>query len=180
VSLGCPTLLPPNYLMLTCSELFQILRWQITINWRRTCYTQSDALPVLGAKAMSAAERTRRHRAWIASAGGGRPLQGNGPPISSHNSTAALLAPARSSVYPLADFPQIFWNFLEEMHPTEGERPRRRIRRAPTDRAARFIDDRSHSVSGRFSISTTRGQHHVPSSTLSASCVTRKHRAAWR
>ena len=51
-------------------------------------------------------------------------------------------------------------------------------KRAPTDRAARFIDDRSHSVSGRFSISTTRGQHHVPSSTLSASCVTRKHRAA--
>jgi hypothetical protein len=51
--------------------------------------------------------------------------------------------------------------------------PRRRTRRAPTDRAARFIDDRSHSVSGRFSISTTRGQHHVPSSTLSASCVTR-------
>jgi hypothetical protein len=50
----------------------------------------------------------------------------------------------------------------------------------PTDRAARFIDDRSDSVSGRFSISTTRGQHHVPSSTLSASCVTRKHRAAWR
>jgi hypothetical protein len=53
-------------------------------------------------------------------------------------------------------------------------RPRRRTRRAPTDRAARFIDDRSHSVSGRFSISTTRGQHHVPSSTLDASCVTRK------
>jgi len=51
---------------------------------------------------------------------------------------------------------------------------------APTDRAARFIDDRSHSVSGRFSISTTRGQHHVPSSTLDASCVTRKHRAACR
>jgi hypothetical protein len=48
-------------------------------------------------------------------------------------------------------------------------RPRRRIRRAPNDRAARFIDDRSDSVSGRFSISTTRGQHHVPSSTLSAS-----------
>ena len=47
-------------------------------------------------------------------------------------------------------------------------RPRRRTRRAPTDRAARFIDDRSHSVSGRFSISTTRGQHHVPSSTLDA------------
>jgi hypothetical protein len=59
-------------------------------------------------------------------------------------------------------------------------RPRRRTRQAPTDRAARFIDDRSHSVSGRFSISATRGQHHVPSSTLSASCVTRKHRAAWR
>jgi len=39
-------------------------------------------------------------------------------------------------------------------------RPRRR--RAPTDRAARFIEDRSHSVSGRFSISTTRSQHHVP------------------
>jgi hypothetical protein len=58
--------------------------------------------------------------------------------------------------------------------------PRRRTRRAPTDRAARFIEDRSHSVSGRFSISTTRGQHHVPSSTLDASCVTRKHRAAWR
>lgn len=51
---------------------------------------------------------------------------------------------------------------------------------APTDRAPRFIEDRSHSVSGRFSISTTRGQHHVPSSTLSASRVTRKHRAAWR
>jgi hypothetical protein len=51
---------------------------------------------------------------------------------------------------------------------------------APTDRAARFIDDRSDSVSGRFSISATRGQHHVPSSTLSASCATRKHRAAWR
>jgi hypothetical protein len=45
-------------------------------------------------------------------------------------------------------------------------RPRRRIRRAPNDRAARFIDDRSDSVSGRFSISTTRGQHHVPSSGL--------------
>jgi hypothetical protein len=59
-------------------------------------------------------------------------------------------------------------------------RPRRRTRRAPTDRAARFIDDRSDSVSGRFSISTTRGQHHVPSSTLFASCVTKKHRAAWR
>jgi hypothetical protein len=59
-------------------------------------------------------------------------------------------------------------------------RPRRRTHRAPTDRAARFIEDRSHSVSGRFSISATRGQHHVPSSTLSASCVTRKHRAAWR
>ena len=59
-------------------------------------------------------------------------------------------------------------------------RPRRRIRRAPNDRAARFIDDRSDSDSGRFSISTTRGQHHVPSSTLSASRVTRKHRAACR
>jgi hypothetical protein len=33
---------------------------------------------------------------------------------------------------------------------------------APTDRVARFIDDHSHSVSGRFSISTTLGQHHVP------------------
>jgi hypothetical protein len=59
-------------------------------------------------------------------------------------------------------------------------RPRRRIRRAPNDRAARFIDDRSDSVSGRFSISTTRGQHHVPSFTLDASCVRKKHRAAWR
>jgi hypothetical protein len=57
-------------------------------------------------------------------------------------------------------------------------RPRRLIRRAPNDRAARFIDDRSDSVSGRFSISTTRGQHHLPSSMLEASCVTRKHRAA--
>jgi hypothetical protein len=35
-------------------------------------------------------------------------------------------------------------------------RPTRRTRRAPNDRAARFIDDRSDSVSGRFSISTTR------------------------
>jgi hypothetical protein len=52
------------------------------------------------------------------------------------------------------------------------------VARRPT--AARFIDDRSHSVSGRFSISTTSGQHYVPSSTLDASCVTRKHRAAWR
>ena len=59
-------------------------------------------------------------------------------------------------------------------------RARRLTRRAPTDRAARFIDDRSHSVSGRFSISTTRGQHHMPSSALEASCVTRKHRAACR
>jgi hypothetical protein len=41
-------------------------------------------------------------------------------------------------------------------------------------------EDRSHSVSGRFSISATRGQHHVPSSMLSGSGVTRKHRAAWR
>jgi len=48
---------------------------------------------------------------------------------------------------------------------------------APTDRAAQFI---AHSVSGRFSISTTRGQHHVPSSTLDASCVTKQHRAACR
>jgi hypothetical protein len=47
------------------------------------------------------------------------------------------------------------------IHKTETSQ--RRTRRAPTDRAARFIDDRSHSVSGRFSISTTRGQHHVPS-----------------
>jgi hypothetical protein len=31
---------------------------------------------------------------------------------------------------------------------------------------------------GRFSISTTRGQHQVPSSMLSGSGVTRKHRAA--
>jgi hypothetical protein len=52
--------------------------------------------------------------------------------------------------------------------------------RANRPRPARFIDDRSDSVSGRFSISTTRGQHHAPSSTLDASCVTRKHRAAWR
>jgi hypothetical protein len=37
-------------------------------------------------------------------------------------------------------------------------RPSRRILVAPTDRAARFIDDRSDSVSGRFSISTTLAQ----------------------
>jgi hypothetical protein len=59
-------------------------------------------------------------------------------------------------------------------------RPTRRTRRAPTLRAARHIDDRSASLSGRRSISTTGGQHHVPSSTLSAVCAMRKHRAAWR
>jgi hypothetical protein len=53
-------------------------------------------------------------------------------------------------------------------------------RRTAASAIARFIDDRSHSVSGRFSISTTRGQHHMPSSTLSASCVTKKHRAVCR
>jgi len=37
-------------------------------------------------------------------------------------------------------------------------------RRTAASAIARFIDDRSHSVSGRFSISATRGQHHVPSS----------------
>jgi endonuclease YncB( thermonuclease family) len=44
-----------------------------------------------------------------------------------------------------------------------------------------YIDqEKAPRAVGRFSTSNTRGQHHVPSSTLEASCVTRKHRAACR
>jgi hypothetical protein len=71
--------------------------------------------PVLGAKAMFAAKRMRRHRARRASAGGGRPLQEMAP-IFSYNSTAALLALANRPSIPLRIFPRFFEIFWRKCH----------------------------------------------------------------
>jgi hypothetical protein len=66
--LGLPDAATPNYLMLTGSELFPILRWQITLNLRRTCYKQSDA------RRCSGPRRCPLPSAWAAPSGaeGGR------------------------------------------------------------------------------------------------------------
>jgi hypothetical protein len=100
--LGLPDAATPNYLMLTGSELFPILRWQITLNLRRTCYKQSDA------RRCSGPRRCPLPSAWAAPSGaeGGA---GGGHPHFSPSLTSLLLAVARACEHVTLVFP--FPNF---------------------------------------------------------------------